>query len=242
MLHTSLALTGLAGQLDRLNLINQFCTKKIYFGIWLIPEHCINFFWWFCLRCWRVSFEFGWGLFKWASWSFIIHFRVHMYFSKLVSGSFCFVFFWVVLAFYETSFWSVFDSFWWMDWISMWALFCWRFSIFRWSGLYFSGRFCAYFSFNFFTGFLFIYFFTFNWIWVSVWWILAKCSFLLLLKLWPIILFQLDQLLHKNSVYLITLSDYVHPPCISGISVLSHIGPHYSPSFKKGQISFVFHL
>ena len=68
--------------------------------------------------------------------------------------------------------------------------------------------------------------------------------FQLLLKHCPIFWFQFDQLLYKSFVFihLIVLSAWVHPPWNRSVSVLSHIGPYYSPRFHKGHISLVLHL
>ena len=65
-----------------------------------------------------------------------------------------------------------------------------------------------------------------------------------LLKLWPIVWFQLDQLLHEGSVFthLIALSDRVHPPCNRDISVFLPYRTQLFSSFQKGHISFLLHL
>ena len=54
----------------------------------------------------------------------------------------------------------------------------------------------------------------------------------MLLKLWSIIGFQLDQFLHKCSIFGVVI-DSVRPPCNGGIAAFSHIAPYNSPSFQK---------
>ena len=62
-----------------------------------------------------------------------------------------------------------------------------------------------------------------------------------LLKLWPIIGFQLEQFLHKCSIFDVVI-DSIRPPCNGGVAALSHIAPYNSPRFQKGNISLVFDL
>ena len=63
----------------------------------------------------------------------------------------------------------------------------------------------------------------------------------MLLKLWPIIGFQLEQFLHKCSIFGVVIG-FIHPPCNGGIAAFSHIAPYNSPNFQKGNISLVFDL
>ena len=66
-------------------------------------------------------------------------------------------------------------------------------------------------------------------------------SSLVLLKLWPIIRFQLGQFLHKSSVFVVLIG-CICPPCNRGIALFSHVGPYYPLSFQEGHIPLVFHL
>ena len=63
----------------------------------------------------------------------------------------------------------------------------------------------------------------------------------MVLKLWPIIGFQLDQFLHKCSIFGVVIGS-IHPPCNGSVAALSHIAPYNSPSFQKGNIPLVFNL
>ena len=63
----------------------------------------------------------------------------------------------------------------------------------------------------------------------------------MLLKLWPIIGFQLDQFLHKCSIFGVVIGS-IRPPCNGGVAAFSHIVPYNSPSFQEGNIPLVFHL
>ena len=60
-------------------------------------------------------------------------------------------------------------------------------------------------------------------------------------KLWPIIGFQLDQFLHKCSIFGVVIGS-IHPPCNGGVAAFSHIAPYNSSSFQEGNIPLVFHL
>ena len=59
-----------------------FLYYRIFGGILSVPKHCtvIHSYRWLCSRCWVDCLEFG------TSWSFIVHFGVHMYFSCLTNG------------------------------------------------------------------------------------------------------------------------------------------------------------
>ena len=63
----------------------------------------------------------------------------------------------------------------------------------------------------------------------------------MLLKLWSIIGFQLEQFLHKCSIFAVVIGS-IRPPCNGGIAAFSHIAPYNSPSFQEGNISLVFDL
>ena len=66
-------------------------------------------------------------------------------------------------------------------------------------------------------------------------------DFQALLKLWPIIGFQLDQFLHKCSIFGVVIGS-IRPPSNGGVAAFSHIAPYNSPSFQEGNIPLVFHL
>ena len=76
-------------------------------------------------------------------------------------------------------------------------------------------------------------------------WCLVKFNrvqfFQLLLKLWPINGFQLDQFLHKSSIFAVVIG-FTRLPCNGGVAAFSYIAPHNSPSFQKGNIPLVFNL
>ena len=63
----------------------------------------------------------------------------------------------------------------------------------------------------------------------------------MLLKLWPIIGFQFDQFLHKNSTFGVVI-DSIRPLSNGGEAAFSHIAPYNSLSFQKGKNPLVFHL
>ena len=63
----------------------------------------------------------------------------------------------------------------------------------------------------------------------------------MLLKLWPIIGFQLQQCLHKCSIFAVVIGS-IRLPCNGGVAAFSHIAPYNSPSFQKGNISLVCDL
>ena len=63
----------------------------------------------------------------------------------------------------------------------------------------------------------------------------------MLLKLWPIIRFQLDQFLHESSIFVL-LIDCIRPPCNRGVAIFSHVGPYYFPCFQERHNPPVFHL
>ena len=63
----------------------------------------------------------------------------------------------------------------------------------------------------------------------------------MLLKLWPIISFKLDQFLHKCSILGVVIGS-ICPPCNGGIAAFSHLAPYNSPSFQEGNIPLVFYL
>ena len=63
----------------------------------------------------------------------------------------------------------------------------------------------------------------------------------MVLKLWLIIGFQLDQFLHKCSIFGVIIGS-IHPPCNGGVAAFSRIAPYNSPSFQKGKIPLVFYL
>ena len=71
-------------------------------------------------------------------------------------------------------------------------------------------------------------------IWLSV-------VFLLLLKLWLTIGFQLDQFLHESSIFVVLIG-CIHPPCNRGIAAFPQGGPYNFPYFQEGHISLVLHL
>ena len=68
-----------------------------------------------------------------------------------------------------------------------------------------------------------------------------KVVFQLLLNLWPITGFQLDQFLHEHSIFVVLIG-CIHPPYNRAIAAFSHIGPYNFPCFQKGHISLMFHL
>ena len=73
-------------------------------------------------------------------------------------------------------------------------------------------------------------------------WCLVKCSFLqVLLKLWLIICFQLDQFLHECSVFFVLIG-CIHPLCNRSVAVFSHVAPYHFLWFQEGHIPLVFHL
>ena len=63
----------------------------------------------------------------------------------------------------------------------------------------------------------------------------------MLLKLWSIIGFQLDQFLHECSIFIVVIGS-ICPPCHRGVAVFSHIAPYNSPCFQERNIPLVFHL
>ena len=63
----------------------------------------------------------------------------------------------------------------------------------------------------------------------------------MLLKLWPIIRFQLDQFLHECSIFVVLIG-CIHPPCNRGIAIFSNVGPYNFSCFQEGYIPLVFHL
>ena len=63
----------------------------------------------------------------------------------------------------------------------------------------------------------------------------------MLLKLWPIIGFQLNQFLHKFSISVILIG-CIHPLCNRSIAAFSHVGSYNFPCFQEGHISLVFQL
>ena len=69
----------------------------------------------------------------------------------------------------------------------------------------------------------------------------SRVVFQVLLKLWQVIGFQLDQFLHECSIFLVVIGS-IRPPCNGGVAAFSHIAPYNSPSFQKGNIPLVFHL
>ena len=58
-----------------------------------------------------------------------------------------------------------------------------------------------------------------------------------LLKLWPIIRFQLDHFLHVSSIFVWNGS--ICPPCNRGRAVFSQVDPYYFPCFQEGHSSYV---
>ena len=89
-----------------------------------------------------------------------------------------------------------------MDWM--------RFCTFSRSGLCLSGRFCMLSLRISHIGFLFIFNFLLSLCLLKFG--LVYVFFQVILKLWPIIWFQLDPFLHKSSVF-IFLVDWIHSPC-----------------------------
>ena len=63
----------------------------------------------------------------------------------------------------------------------------------------------------------------------------------MLLKLWPIIGFQLDQFLYEYYIFVVVIGS-IHPSCNRGVAAFSHIAPYNSPCFQEGNIPLVFHL
>ena len=63
----------------------------------------------------------------------------------------------------------------------------------------------------------------------------------MLLKLWSIIVFQLDQFLHECSIFVVVI-DSIRPPCNRGVAAFSQIAPNNSSCFQEGHISLVFNL
>ena len=63
----------------------------------------------------------------------------------------------------------------------------------------------------------------------------------MLLKLWPIIGFQLHKFLHKCSISGIVIGS-IHRSCNGGVAAFSHIAPYNSPSFQEGNIPLEFNL
>ena len=68
-----------------------------------------------------------------------------------------------------------------------------------------------------------------------------RVVFQLLLKLWPIIGFQLDQFLHEYSIFVVVIGSIL-PPCNRGVAAFSNITPYNSPCFQEGNIHLVFNL
>ena len=68
-----------------------------------------------------------------------------------------------------------------------------------------------------------------------------RVFFQVLLKLWPIIGLQLDQFLHKCSIFGVVIGS-IRPPCNGGVAAFSHIAPYNSPSFQEGNIPLAFKL
>ena len=64
--------------------------------------------------------------------------------------------------------------------------------------------------------------------------------FQVLLKLWPIIGFLLDQFLLECSIFVVI--DFIRPPCNGGVATFSHIAPYNSLWFQEGNILLVFNL
>ena len=63
----------------------------------------------------------------------------------------------------------------------------------------------------------------------------------MLLKLCPIIGFQLEQFLHKCSIFAVVIGS-IRLPCHRCVAAFSHIAPYNSPSFQEGNIPLVFDL
>ena len=63
----------------------------------------------------------------------------------------------------------------------------------------------------------------------------------MLLKLWPIIGFQLDQFLHVCPIFVVVIGS-IRPPCNGGVAAFTHIAPNNSSCFQEGHISLAFNL
>ena len=79
--------------------------------------------------------------------------------------------------------------------------------------------------------------------WLCACWNSTKYKFFLVfLKLWTILWFQLDQFFHQISLVLITLSNWIRCSCNRGRSALSNVGPHHFPRFQKADILLLLYL
>ena len=65
--------------------------------------------------------------------------------------------------------------------------------------------------------------------------------FQVLLKLWSIIRFQLNQFFHDSSIFVVLIG-CIHPLCNRSVAVFSHEAPYNFPCFQEGHIPLVFHL
>ena len=62
----------------------------------------------------------------------------------------------------------------------------------------------------------------------------------MLLKLWPIIWFQMDQIHHKSSVF-ISLVDWIHSACNRSMGIFSHKGSTIFLASMKYTFPFLFY-
>ena len=63
----------------------------------------------------------------------------------------------------------------------------------------------------------------------------------MLLKLWPITGFQLDQFLHECAIFIVFIGS-IHPPCNRGVAVFFHLAPYNYLCFLEGHFPLIFHL
>ena len=191
--------------------------------------------------CWSLSIAlfdsywrlYSWGHFECASWSFLVPFGVHEYFSSLANGSLWFL----LKLLRETSF--------------LVYLKC-----FLVDGL------VTYVTAVLLGILQFYELFVLEWQIVRVFlfglqhWISTHSQlvaelvldkirlsvvFQVLLKLWPIIRFQMGQFPYECSIFVVFIG-CIRPSCNRSVAVFSHVGPYSFPCFQKGYIPLVFHL
>ena len=140
---------------------------------------------------------------------------VHRYFPWLFNGNLWFLFEWFL--FFRRHVFVFFlvclGRFWWRDWRSMRALFCWRFSYFR-GGSCLSGRFSVYFPCVISLEISLFVVTSFRWVYASVCWTSAECRFFRCS--WNCDTYFV---LYQRFVFvpLIALSDCIHPLCNEGV-------------------------
>ena len=116
------------------------------------------------------------------------------------------------------------------------CMFCWRFCTFRSSSCW-SSRSYVCFCLDYNIGSLPISDPLLSWCLVKF----GREFFQTLLKLWPIIRYQLDQFLYESSLF-VFLNGCIRPPCNRGITLSSRVGPYCFSSFQEGHFPLLFHL